>query len=109
MLLQARSELGRVDKTKIRRFEYFEILGWIYALEKRYEDAKEIYEEIILTRPYREASLNNLAEIYNQLGQFEKAVELYDKLIALHPKKTKYRQWREEIIEKIRAKGRETL
>ncbi|MDR2192092.1 MAG: tetratricopeptide repeat protein [Endomicrobium sp.] len=103
MLAQARGELDKVDKSK-REMEYLEILGWVCALEKKYEDAKNIYEKILTLAPNREPSLNNLAEIYNQLGRRAEAVKLYDKLIALHPEKIKYSQWRKEIIDNIRVK-----
>jgi len=59
-------------------------LGYVLLGEKRYQEARQVYEEAIRLRPKGAVAYSSLAEIYLQQGlEPEKALQLLDRGIAL--------------------------
>ena len=47
--------------------------------------AKKLYKEILKTNPNFEGAHNNLGNVLNELGEFQKAVSCYEKAIQIQP------------------------
>lgn len=77
-----------IDYKKLKYLNFgFELA---FALNEHGKDskAKEIYEEYLETHPNSDAVLNNLGVIYENEGNFEKALDYYEKSENLYPSKT---------------------
>ncbi|RLD30113.1 MAG: hypothetical protein DRI75_00995 [Bacteroidetes bacterium] len=55
-----------------------------YKLEElnKYEEAKYIYEQLLVLRPNHEQSYRDLALIYSKTGGYQKAMNLYKKMLS---------------------------
>lgn len=76
-----------IDYKKLKYLNFgFELA---YALKEQGKDskAKELYEEYLEMYPNSDAVLNNLGVIYENEGDFEKALEYYEKSESLSPSK----------------------
>ena len=76
-----------IDYKKLKYLNFgFELA---FALKEQGKDskAKELYEEYLEMYPNSEAVLNNLGVIYENEGDFEKALEYYEKSESLSPSK----------------------
>ncbi len=76
-----------IDYKKLKYLNFgFELA---YALKEQGKDskAKEIYEEYLEIHPNSDAVLNNLGVIYENEGDFEKALDYYEKSENLSPSK----------------------
>lgn len=76
-----------IDYKKLKYLNFgFELA---FALKEQGKDskAKELYEEYLEMYPNSEAVLNNLGVIYENEGNFEKALEYYEKSESLSPSK----------------------
>ena len=63
----------------------FEKLGWVYAKEKKWEDAIKNYLKTVELDPERASAYNNLGNIYFTINQRGKAQEYYLKALAINP------------------------
>jgi len=59
-------------------------LATIYQAKKRYKDAISLYERIIQKQPQNVVALNNLALLYNEVGD-GRAVETAERAYKLKP------------------------
>lgn len=76
-----------IDYKKLKYLNFgFELA---FALKEQGKDskAKELYEEYLEMYPNSDAVLNNLGVIYENEGDFEKALEYYEKSESLSPSK----------------------
>lgn len=76
-----------IDYKKLKYLNFgFELA---FALKEQGKDskAKEIYEEYLEAHPNSDAVLNNLGVIYENEGDFEKALDYYEKSESLSPSK----------------------
>lgn len=76
-----------IDYKKLKYLNFgFELA---FALREQGKDskAKELYEEYLEMYPNSDAVLNNLGVIYENEGDFEKALEYYEKSESLSPSK----------------------
>lgn len=76
-----------IDYKKLKYLNFgFELA---FALKEQGKDskAKELYEEYLEMYPNSDAVLNNLGVIYENEGDFEKALEYYEKSEGLSPSK----------------------
>lgn len=76
-----------IDYKKLKYLNFgFELA---FALKEQGKDskAKEIYEEYLEAHPNSDAVLNNLGVIYENEGDFEKALDYYEKSENLSPSK----------------------
>jgi tetratricopeptide (TPR) repeat protein len=58
-------------------------LGTVYRIQKRYDKAIAIYQEILKLKPKDIDAHQHLAHIYERTGQYEKAISIYQQLIEL--------------------------
>lgn len=69
--------LEKVAAEKNQFADVYNMLGFIYYSNSRFEDAIRAFRKAIEINPaYTEASLN-LSVVYNELGQFERSSEVY--------------------------------
>lgn len=69
--------LEKVAAEKNQFADVYNMLGFIYYSNSRFEDAIVAFKKAIEINPaYTEASLN-LSVVYNELGQFERSAEVY--------------------------------
>ncbi|MCC6503100.1 MAG: tetratricopeptide repeat protein [Deltaproteobacteria bacterium] len=69
--------LEKVAAEKNQFADVYNMLGFIYYSNSRFEDAIVAFKKAIEINPsYTEASLN-LSVVYNELGQFERSSEVY--------------------------------
>ena len=69
--------LEKVAAEKNQFADVYNMLGFIYYSNSRFEDAIDAFKRAIEINPaYTEASLN-LSVVYNELGQFERSAEVY--------------------------------
>ena len=69
--------LEKVAAEKSQFADVYNMLGFIYYSNSRFEDAIGAFKKAIEINPsYTEASLN-LSVVYNELGQFERSSEVY--------------------------------
>ena len=66
----------------------FNNLGAIYAKEKRYKEAKELFYKAIKINPDKAEFHNNLSELLMETEDNDRAIEEYDKVIQLEPGNT---------------------
>lgn len=70
-----------LEKVRAEKPDYadvFNMLGLIYFLKGKHRDAVELFKKALGINPaYTEASLN-LSVVYNELGEFDNAVHVYD-------------------------------
>ena len=79
--------MENIDYKKLKYLNFgFELA---FALKEQGKDskAKEIYEEYLEAHPNSDAVLNNLGVIYENEGDFEKALDYYEKSESLSPSK----------------------
>ncbi len=76
-------------------------LASIAYIEKRYDDAIEIFEQLHKEYPRSETYLWGLAQCYESLGNNEKAVENYRRFVAIssNSKNVEFAEWRIRIFE----------
>jgi len=63
----------------------YHILGTIYAQEKNFLEAERNFLHAIAIDPYLTASMLNLADLYLMIGQKEKAIPWYEKVVVIDP------------------------
>lgn len=66
----------------------YEELGKLYLEQKKYGDAKEVYEYLVNVHPARDVYFSSLGLIYYNLGSFDNAIVAYNKAIQLRPEAT---------------------
>lgn len=60
-------------------------LGAIYAKEKRYKDATDLFAQAIKYDPDKAEFHNNLSELLMNLKDYDRAIEEYNKVLELEP------------------------
>lgn len=71
--------IENIDYTKLKYLNFGFELAFALKEEKKDSKAKEIYEEYLKLNPSNDAVLNNLGVIYEHEGDFERALEYYEK------------------------------
>lgn len=90
-LLKARQDLK--DNSKDNDFAAYANIGVNLNIFGEKEEALKWYEKALSIDPESLLVLNNMADIYSGLGQYEKAEQYWLKLTSLYPDKTMfYRQ-----------------
>lgn len=87
-LLKTRQELQ--DKNKDNDFTAQVSMGVNLNILGEKEEALKWYEKALLVDPESLLVLNNMADIYSDLGQYDKAEQNWLKLIGLYPDKTMF-------------------
>lgn len=67
------------------------LLGSAYLKNHQYEQAKNIYQRIIKAYPMHTIAYEKLGTIYADQGEFIKAIECWEKVIAKNPKRREIR------------------
>ena len=49
------------------------------------EIAKKLYNDVLKLNPNHLASLNNIADLFNTLGEYQRAINSYEKVIKIKP------------------------
>ena len=62
-------------------------LAWLYAKQKKFNEAAYHFKRAGAIRPDSEGAFNNLANIYFETGRRKEAIEYYKKAIAISPRK----------------------
>lgn len=82
---RAQNYFLKVLRTGTRYADVLNLLGVVYHIEGRFNDAIKSFEEALDINPdYIEASLN-LAVLYNDLGEYKKAKELFARVRKKKP------------------------
>lgn len=62
--------------------------GLVFHSQKKLKDAESSYQKAVDLNPYNTNARNNLAILYNDIGENQKAIEVCKKSIELKPKNT---------------------
>lgn len=89
-LFEARSQLK--DKDKTNDFAAYANIGVSLNILGEKKEALERYEKALALDPTSLLVLNNMADIYSDLGKYDKAEAYWLKLTQLYPDKTMF--WR---------------
>ena len=65
-------------------------IGFLYAQQGNNEEAKEYFEKVLNLDLAHEVARKNLALIYYQEGEYEKAIEQYIFLVGINPNEPAY-------------------
>lgn len=60
-------------------------LGFAYFLARRYEPAIAVYQEVIEREPNSDTAYLNIANVYEQMGDYPHAIDALEKVIELVP------------------------
>ncbi|MDR2426276.1 MAG: DUF6056 family protein [Endomicrobium sp.] len=89
---EARRELAKVtSKDGTYSSVYYEMAGYVFSLEGRYDRAIELFEQLIELFPKHESALNNMSEIYFLKGEYGKALGYAERLIEIRPERSDYK------------------
>ncbi|MCL2798943.1 MAG: tetratricopeptide repeat protein [Endomicrobia bacterium] len=101
MFEEAKKEIFRALELAPDKLIYYENLGCIYALEKDYERAKEVFETVLQKNPNRKISLYTLSQLYYISGNKKEALDFAERLINLYPKNIRYKTYYDKVKENI--------
>lgn len=59
-------------------------IGIVYYRQKEFEEAIEYFSKATQLNPAAQVYLNNIADAYNELGNFEEAKKFYDQALQVH-------------------------
>lgn len=86
--------------------EIYYLTGNAFAVRDEYKLAVEQYEKAIFLNPNHEKAMNNLAFMYNKLGEYEKAASMLERLIELQPNDPSYHyDYAINLVLNIKKKG----
>ena len=80
--------------------DYWEMANWKFA-NNEYEDAGRMYNEILKNEPNQIESVYMLALLYDELGKYKEAKNLYDKVYEKNPK-IEYKLYSEMDLRKLK-------
>ncbi len=60
-------------------------LGYRRLQAKDYDKAKEYYEEALAVNPDNPYAILNMGVIYQEKGDIDKAIDMYNRIISLNP------------------------
>ena len=80
--------------------DYWEMANWKFA-NNEYEDAGRMYNEILKNEPNQIESVYMLALLYDELGKYKEAKNLYDKVYEANPK-IEYKLYSEMDLRKLK-------
>jgi Flp pilus assembly protein TadD len=86
---QAIQDYDFLIQNKLADADVFNNLGVIYAENKEYQRAKELFLEAIKSSRERAEIHDNLAEVLMQIRNYNEAIEEYNKVTELEPGNTK--------------------
>lgn len=75
-----------------------------YMRDGNMKEASAFYEKVLITRPNAAGYLSKLASLNIELGEFDKALKLADKMLEVNPFLTKALNKKIQIYEKLRQK-----
>ncbi len=82
--------------------QYFETLGNIYLLNKKYAQAQEIFEMILKEYPDDKMAMYNLSLILSVSGDTQKASVLAERLIKLYPSDSSFTEHYNKLQKNIK-------
>jgi Tfp pilus assembly protein PilF len=60
-------------------------LGMAYRNQKRYDEALACYDHILKSNPNQVKAIFAMADVYNDMGQFDRAVKMNEEMMAKYP------------------------
>jgi tetratricopeptide (TPR) repeat protein len=89
--------------------DYLNQANFYYA-RGAYEEAAASYEKVLMIKPEFENALNNLALIYNKIGEYRKAADKLSELVKIDPENPTYHyDYATNIILDIKEKNAGTI
>lgn len=90
---------------KTKDIAYLSDKGLVLILQKKYNEALELYLNIEKTHPNRYSTASNIGTIYELIGENEKALEWINKSIKINSKSHNESEWLHSKILEAKIKG----
>lgn len=78
---------------KTNDLDYLSDKGYVLILQKKYQEALDIYFKIEQLQPNRYSTASNVGTIYELIGNNQKALEWINKAIRINPKSHNSSEW----------------
>ena len=91
-----------VDFPKAAQERLHYLLGIFYnGFYKNYEDGIVYFDHLTRVEPHKAVNFANIGECYYQLGNFEKALEYYQKALRLEPENKRFKYQFDRASQKL--------
>jgi tetratricopeptide (TPR) repeat protein len=88
---------------------YLSDYGLVLSLQKKYNEAKEIYLKIEETEPNRYSTASNLGTVYELLGDNENALKWIKRAVEIDPTSHKNSEWLHVKILEAKINGEQSI